>query len=76
MYKRQPLTASMVIIKKNNIEFLMQFAFLITAGVVYVYAKNIGLDVLSFLQFINGAYSALYLIYWVVLYNLSGKHGG
>lgn len=60
------LTPAMIIVRKQNLELIMQSLFLLVIGVVYILFKDSN-DIGMFLTGISGAFSLVYLFYYVVI---------
>ena len=67
-----PLTAGILVLKKNKIELLCQFCFCIISLGAYAYAQYIfPLDIETFLYIISVGFSVVYLFFLYIIYKFS-----
>ncbi|TFJ24165.1 hypothetical protein CKN99_12750 [Carnobacterium maltaromaticum] len=70
------VAVSLIISQKQQLELLLQFAFIVLSLVSYFLCKILNLDEYIFFSLISFSYSLVYLFYYYIIYKLSGKESG
>lgn len=67
-------TGLFTIFGKQQIELVLNLFFILSATIIYVVSKNIGLSMISFMWMISISYALIYMVLWIGYYRLCKSH--